>query len=73
MKKILTAVAFVTLVPLQILALSTATPVMAQSSSLTQEGDYYAPSTAIVQRLTPQELNQVKDGDYYAPNKTIVQ
>lgn len=49
------------------------TPALAQPADLTKEGDYYAPSKTIVQRATPQELNEFKQGDYYSPGKTIVQ
>jgi hypothetical protein len=49
------------------------TPALAQPADLTKEGDHYAPSKTIVQRATPQELNEFKQGDYYAPSKTVVQ
>ena len=69
MKPIIAAMAFAALVPLQVL--STAIPAQAQTSS--QEGDYYAPSTTVVQQPTPHELNEAKGGDYYAPSKIVVQ
>jgi hypothetical protein len=47
-------------------------PVFAQSD-LIKQGDYYAPTNTVVQRATPQELNEFKRGDYYAPSKTVVQ
>jgi hypothetical protein len=49
------------------------TPALAQPADLTKEGDHYARSKTIVQRATPQELNEFKRGDYYAPSKTVVQ
>ena len=48
-------------------------PVFAQSSDLIKEGDYYAPTKSVVQRATPQELNEFKQGDFYAPVKTVAQ
>jgi hypothetical protein len=48
-------------------------PVFAQSTDLIKQGDYYAPTNTVVQRATPQELNEFKQGDYYAPSKTVVQ
>ena len=48
-------------------------PAFAQSSDLIKEGDYYAPTKSVVQRATPQELNEFKQGDFYAPVKTVVQ
>jgi hypothetical protein len=50
------------------------TPALAQPADLTkEEEDHYALSKTIVQRATPQELNEFKRGDYYAPRKTVVQ
>lgn len=48
-------------------------PALAQPADLTKEGDYYAPTKTMVQRATPQELNEFKRGDYYAPSETVVQ
>jgi hypothetical protein len=48
-------------------------PVFAQSSDLIKQGDYYAPTQTVVQRATPQELNEIKQGDSYAPSNTVVQ
>ena len=48
------------------------TPALAQPADLTKEGDHYARSKTIVQRATPQELNEFKRGDYYAPSETVV-
>jgi hypothetical protein len=49
------------------------TPALAQPADSPKEGDHYAPSKTIVQRATPQELNEFKQGDYYALSKTVVQ
>lgn len=73
MKTTLAAAAFAAFLPLQLLSLSTTTPVQAQTVSQAQEGDYYAPGNTVVQQPTPQELNQAKDGDYYTPSNTTVQ
>jgi hypothetical protein len=48
-------------------------PVFAQSTDLIKQGDYYAPNQSVVERATPQELNELKHGDYYAPSQTAVQ
>lgn len=73
MQKILTVLAFATLLSLEPVVLLIATPAQAQSSSQAQEGDYYAPDHTVAQQPTSRELNQAKEGDYYAPTKTIVQ
>ena len=73
MRTTLTALVLGTLLPLQVLALSTATPAQAQQASWTQKGDHYAPSATIVQQATPEQTKQAKEGDYYAPGTTIVQ
>jgi hypothetical protein len=46
---------------------------ISQSSDLIKERDYYAPTKSVVQRATPQELNEFKQGDFYAPVKTVAQ
>ena len=48
-------------------------PVFAQSTDLVKQGDYYAPTQTVVQRTTPQELNEFKQGDFYAAGTTSVQ
>ena len=48
-------------------------PVFAQSSDLIKQGDYYVPTQTVVQRATPQELNEFRQGDFYAPGQTTVQ
>lgn len=54
---------------LSVLALLTAAPAMAEQPDWSQKGDYYAPSTTVVQQPTAAELKQEKEGDYYAPAK----
>jgi hypothetical protein len=51
-----------------VLALLIAAPAAAAQLPATV-GDYYAPTTTVVQQPTAQELKQAQDGDYYAPTK----
>jgi len=73
MIKVITIVSLASFLSLETLALSVSTPVLAQSVSQVQYGDYYAPQNAVVQQPTAQELKQAKQGDYYAPSKAIMQ
>jgi hypothetical protein len=53
---------------LSVLALLIAAPAVAAQPPAT-EGDYYAPTSTIVQQPTAQELKQAQEGDFYVPIK----
>jgi|HubBroStandDraft_6_1064221.scaffolds.fasta_scaffold468399_2 hypothetical protein len=53
---------------LSVLALLIAAPAVAAQAPAT-DGDYYAPTSTIVQQPTAQELKQAQEGDYYAATK----
>jgi hypothetical protein len=55
-----------------ILALLFAAPAAAAQLRAT-DGDYYAPTTTVVQQPTAAQTKQAEEGDFYAPVKTIVQ
>jgi hypothetical protein len=48
-----------------VLALLIAVPAVAAQLPAT-EGDYYSPTTTVVQQPTAQQLKQAQEGDYYA-------
>lgn len=51
---------------LSVVALLIAAPAVAAQLPATA-GDYYAPTSTIVQQPTAQELQQLQEGDFYAP------
>jgi hypothetical protein len=51
-----------------VLALLIAAPAAAAQLPAT-EGDYYAPTSTIVQQPSAQELKQAREGDFYASSK----
>ncbi len=55
-----------TLSMLSVLALLIATPAVGAQLPAT-DGDYYAPTNAIVQQPTAEQMEQAQEGDYYAP------
>jgi len=56
-----------------LLALSIATPALAQQADWSQKGDFYAPGAAVVQQPTAAQTKQAEEGDFYASTTTIVQ
>jgi hypothetical protein len=56
-----------------LLALSIATPALAQQADWSQKGDFYAPAATAVQQPTAAQMKQAEEGDFYAPTATIAQ
>jgi len=53
-------------------ALSIATPAIAQQPAWSQRGDYYSQDKTAGPQVAPGNRQELKEGDYYASDKTIV-